>query len=210
MNEANLSVFASGVGSNLLAIHNASKDKCFPGKLKLVICNKICPAFELAKSLNYETKLISNSNMEKFEVIVHQELIKKKIDLICLAGFMRILSPKFVSKWKNKILNIHPSILPSFPGLNTHKKVLSNGLKIHGSTVHIVDKGIDTGTIIAQSAITINNLDDEKVIEEKIKKTEHYLYSRAIRNYILHFYFKKNKNSLKSLKNKYSRVLYSI
>ena len=83
-------------------------------------------------------------------------------------------------------------------------------MKIHGSTVHIVDKGIDTGTIIAQSAITINNLDDEKVIEEKIKKTEHYLYYRAIRNYILHFYFKKNKNSLKSLKNKYSRVLYSI
>ena len=115
MNKANLSVFASGVGSNLLAIHNASMDKCFPGKLQLVICNKICPAFELAKSLNYETKLISNLNIEKFEVIVHQELIKKKIDLICLAGFMRVLSPKFVSKWKNKILNIHPSILTTIP-----------------------------------------------------------------------------------------------
>ena len=123
---------------------------------------------------------------------------------------MKILSKEFVKKCANKILNIHPSILPLFPGLNTHKKVIEQGMKIHGSTVHIVDKGIDTGTIIAQSAITINNLDDEKVIEEKIKKTEHYLYSRAIRNYILHFYFKKNKNSLKSLKNKYSRVLYSI
>ena len=79
MNKANLSVFASGVGSNLLAIHNASKDKCFPGKLQLVICNKICPAFELAKSLNYDAKLISNLDKEKFEVIVHQELIKKKL-----------------------------------------------------------------------------------------------------------------------------------
>ena len=138
MNKANLSIFASGIGSNLLAIHNASMDKSFPGKLQLVICNKICPAFELAKSLNYETKLISNLDIKKFELIAHEELIKKKVDLICLAGFMRILSPKFVSKWKNKILNIHPSILPLFPGLNTHKKILSSGLKIHGSTIHIV------------------------------------------------------------------------
>ena len=85
MNKANLSVFASGAGSNLLAIHNASKDKSFPGKLQLVICNKICPAYELAKNLNYETKLIPSLDKEKFELIVHQELIKKKIDLICLA-----------------------------------------------------------------------------------------------------------------------------
>ena len=84
MNKANLSVFASGVGSNLLAIHNASMHKSFPGKLQQVICNKICPAFELAKSLNYDTKLISNLDKEKFELIVHQELIKKKIDLISL------------------------------------------------------------------------------------------------------------------------------
>ena len=155
MNKANLSIFASGAGSNLLAIHNASMDKSFPGKLQLVICNKICPAFELAKSLNYDTKLISYLDKEKFEVIVHQELIKKKIDLICLAGFMRILSPKFVSKWKNKILNIHPSILPLFPGLNTHKKILLNGIKIHGSTVHIVNEKLDSGKILGQFAFAV-------------------------------------------------------
>ena len=79
MNKANLSVFASGVGSNLLAIHDASMDKSFPGKLRLVICNKICPAFELAKSLNYETKLISGLDVKKFEQIAHKELIKKKL-----------------------------------------------------------------------------------------------------------------------------------
>ena len=110
---------------------------------------------------------------------------------------MKILSKEFVKKWANKILNIHPSILPLFPGLNTHKKVIKQGMKIHGSTVHIVDKGIDTGPIIAQSAITINNSDDEKSIQEKIKKSEHHLYSRAIKNYILNFYFKKIKNLLK-------------
>jgi len=130
--------------------------------------------------------------------------------LICLAGFMKILGKEFVKKWEKKILNIHPSILPLFPGLNTHTRVIRQGMKIHGSTVHVVDKGIDTGTIIAQSAIAIDNLDDEKSIEEKIKKSEHYLYSKAIRNYILNFYFKKNKNSLKNKKNKYSKILYSI
>ena len=82
-----------------MAIHKASMDKSFPGQLQLVICNKMCPAFELANSLNYKTKLISNLDIEKFEIIAHNELIEKKVDLICLAGFMRVLSPKFVSKW---------------------------------------------------------------------------------------------------------------
>ena len=192
MNKANLSIFASGAGSNLLAIHNASMDKSFPGKLKLVICNKICPALELAKSLNYETKLISNLSIEKFEVIVHQELIKKKIDLICLAGFMRILSPNFVSKWKNKILNIHPSILPLFPGLDTHKKILLNGLKIHGSTVHIVNEKLDSGKILGQFAFAVKSDDYDSLIQN-IKKYENLLYPEVIRKYIWTFLFKEDK-----------------
>ncbi len=200
MNKANLSVFASGLGSNLLAIHNASMDKCFPGKLQLVICNKICPAFELAKSLNYETKLISNLNIEKFEIVVHQELIKKKIDLICLAGFMRILSPKFVSKWKNKILNIHPSILPLFPGLNTHKKILFNGIKIHGSTVHIVNEKLDSGKILGQFAIPVKH-DDIVFLRDNIKKYENMFYPEVIRKYIWTFIFKKDNFTSNKLRN---------
>ena len=194
MNKANLSIFASGAGSNLLAIHNASMDRNFPGKLQLVICDKICPAFELAKSLNYETKLISNLNIEKFEVIVHEELIKKNIDLICLAGFMRILSPKFVSKWKNKILNIHPSILPLFPGLNTHKKILSSGLKIHGSTVHIVNEKLDSGKILGQFAFAVQSNDVDLLIND-IKKYENILYPEVIKKYIWTFLFKDDKLS---------------
>ena len=192
MKKANLSVFASGVGSNLLAIHNASIDKSFPGKLQLVICNKICPAFELAKSLNYDTKLISYLDKEKFEVIVHQELIKKRIDLICLAGFMKILSPNFVSKWKDKILNIHPSILPLFPGLNTHKKILLNGLKIHGSTVHIVNEKIDSGEILGQFAFAVKSNDLDFLVDN-IKKYENLLYPEVIRKYIWTFLFKEDK-----------------
>ncbi len=192
MNKANLSIFASGAGSNLLAIHDASLDKSFPGKLQLVICNKVCPAFELAKSLNYETKLISNLSIEKFELIAHQELIKKKIDLICLAGFMRILSPNFVLKWQNKILNIHPSILPMFPGLDTHKKILLNGLKIHGSTVHIVNEKLDSGKILGQFAFAVKS-DDYNSLIRNIKKYENLLYPEVIRKYIWTFLFKEDK-----------------
>ena len=192
MNKANLSIFASGAGSNLLAIHKASMKTGFPGKLQLVICNKICPAFELAKSLNYKTKLISNLDIKKFELIAQNELIQKKVDLICLAGFMRVLSPIFVSKWKNKILNIHPSILPLFPGLNTHKKVLSNGLKIHGSTVHIVNEKLDAGKILGQFAFAVKSNDLNLLIDE-IKKYENVLYPEVIKKYIWTFLFKEDK-----------------
>ena len=192
MNKANLSVFASGAGSNLMAIHKASMDKSFPGKLQLVICNKICPAFELAKSLNYKTKLISNLDIKKFEIIAHNELIETKVDLICLAGFMRILSPEFVSKWKNKILNIHPSILPLFPGLNTHKKILSSGLKVHGSTVHIVNEELDSGKILGQFAFAVKTNDLDLLIDD-IKKYENILYPEVIKKYIWTFLLKEDK-----------------
>ena len=207
MKKIKLSIFSSGVGSNLLAIHKASIKKNFPGKLNLVVCDKICPAFKLAKSLNYETKLISSIDHKKFETLVHDELIKYKIDLICLAGFMRILSPNFVSKWKNKILNIHPSILPSFPGLNTHKKVLLNGLKIHGSTVHIVNEKLDSGKILGQFAIPVIN-DDIVFLRDNIKKYENIFYPEVIRKYIWTFLFKKDK-FLKKKKIKIDNVTFS-
>ena len=192
MKKIKLSVFSSGVGSNLLAIHKATMNKNFPGKLELVICNKICPAFNLAKDLNCETKLISILDVEKFETIIHQQLIEKRIDLICLAGFMKILSPKFVSKWENKILNIHPSILPLLPGINTHKKVLSKGLKIHGSTVHIVNNKLDSGKILGQLAVPVKDA-DIKTMKDKIKKYENIFYPEVIRKYIWTFIFKKDK-----------------
>ena len=207
MNKANLSVFASGTGSNLLAIHKASMERDFPGQLQLVICNKICPAFELAKSLNYETKLISGLDVKKFEQIAHKELVKKKVDLICLAGFMRILSPKFVSKWKNKILNIHPSILPLFPGLNTHKKILSSGLKIHGSTIHIVTEKLDSGKILGQFAFAVKSKDLDLLIDE-IKKYENLLYPEVIKKYIWTFLFKEDK-FLKYKKLEVNNVVFS-
>ena len=192
MKKIKLSIFSSGVGSNLLAIHKATMDKTFPGLIELVICNKICPAYELSNNLNYETKLISSLNNKKFETLAHNELIKHEIDLICLAGFMRILSPEFVLNWKNKILNIHPSILPLFPGLHTHNRVLSKGLKIHGSTVHVVNDKLDSGKILGQLAIPVKDA-DIKTMKDRIKKYENILYPEVIRKYIWTFIFKKDK-----------------
>ena len=105
---------------------------------------------------------------------------------------MRILSPKFVSKWKNKILNIHPSILPLFPGLNTHKKILSSGLKIHGSTIHIVTEKLDSGKILGQFAFAVKSNDLDLLIDE-IKKYENLLYPEVIKKYIWTFLFKEDK-----------------
>ena len=161
----------------------------------------------MAKRLNYETKLISSLDNEKFENLVHQKLIKNKIDLICLAGFMKILSPKFVSKWENKILNIHPSILPIYPGLDTHKKVLSNGIKIHGSTVHIVNDKIDSGKILGQFAIPVTN-NDVEYLKDTIKKYENIFYPEVIKKYIWTFIFKRDKFLGKKLTNN-SKILFS-
>ena len=133
-------------------------------------------------------------DIKKFELVAQNELIEKKVDLICLAGFMRILSPKFVSKWKNKILNIHPSILPLFPGLNTHKKILSSGLKIHGSTVHIVNEKLDSGKILGQFAFAVQSNDVDLLIND-IKKYENILYPEVIKKYIWTFLFKDDKLS---------------
>ena len=120
---------------------------------------------------------------------------------------MRILSPKFVSKWKNKILNIHPSILPLFPGLNTHKKILSSGLKIHGSTVHIVNEQLDSGKILGQFAFAVRNNDLDYLINN-IKKYENLLYPEVIKKYIWTFLFKEDK-FLKEKKIHVDNVVFS-
>ena len=180
MKKIKLSVFSSGVGSNLLAIHKASIKKNFPGKLNLVVCDKICPAFKLAKSLNYETKLISSLDHKKFETLVHDELIKYKIDLICLAGFMRILSKSFIKKFNGKIINIHPSLLPKYKGLNTHRRVIENKEDYTGCTVHIVNSKLDSGKIIFQKKIKIFKKDNEKTLAQRVLLEEHKIYPKAI------------------------------
>ena len=192
MNKINISIFVSGTGTNFLAIHKASKNKKFLGKINLVICDKGCPAFYLSKSLGYNT-IVINKNCCDFENLINDHLIINNINLICLAGFMTILSSHFVKKWKGKILNIHPSILPLYPGLNTHNKVLKSGMKFHGSTVHIVDKNIDSGKIIGQFIFPIDPDSNKDDLIKKVKKNENYFYPKVINKYIWTYFKKKYK-----------------
>ena len=211
MDKINLSIFISGKGTNLQSISDACKNKSFPAKIKLVITDNDCDGYHLAKSLSYETILLNNCKTKfEFERKATKFLKSNQIDLICLAGFMKILSPSFVKNWKNRILNIHPSILPLFPGLNTHQKVILAGMKIHGSTIHIVENKLDSGPIVAQCAIPINS--DEKIylIEQKLKKYENILYVKAIEKFVKENFQSKYNKTFKKQKNKYNEVIFSF
>ena len=211
MVKINLAVFISGKGTNLKSISDACKKKSFPAKIKLVISDNDCEGYHLSKNLSYETVLLNNCKTKlELERKATKFLKSNKIDLICLAGFMKILSPSFVKNWKNRILNIHPSILPLFPGLNTHQKVISAGMKIHGSTIHIVENELDSGPIVAQCAIPINSDEKKYLIEQRLKKYENILYVKAIEKFIKLNFQSKNNKSFKKQKNKYNEVIFSI
>ena len=211
MKKTNLAIFLSGTGSNFKSISEACLKPDYPARIKIVICDRDCNGYNISKKLKYKTILIKHLNDQfAFENKVTILLKKHQIDLICLAGFMKILSSEFVKNWKNKILNIHPSILPLFPGLNTHKKVIQHGMKIHGSTVHIVDEGLDSGPIIGQCAIKVNPDDDKNKLAEKLKKYENILYVKSLEKFIKKNNITENKTSFKKAKKEYNDVIFSI
>ncbi len=179
--KSNTAIFISGRGSNLKSLIKYSKSKYSLIKIKLVVSNTIN-----AKGLNYAKKskikyYINNyKNVAVSEKQIFKQLNKFKIDLICLAGFMKILSEKFIKKFKKPILNIHPSLLPKYKGLNTHERVLKNNEKYSGATVHLVTSKLDSGKIILQKKIKVSKIDNVKILEKKILKIEHKLYPEAI------------------------------
>ena len=174
-------VFISGTGTNLKNLIKFSKKKESPISINLIISNKKkAIGLKYSKIYKIEKKIISFSEPKKSEKKILKLLVKKKINLICLAGFMKILSKNFLFKFKGKILNIHPSLLPRYKGLNTHKKALKNGDKFSGCTVHYVTENLDSGKIILQKKVKINKSDTEKTLEKKIKKEEYIIYPKAI------------------------------
>ncbi len=187
-NKINVAVFISGTGSNFknLIIHSLKKKSKF--KIALVISNN-----SLAKGLNYankfkiKKKVINYSNIINAEKEIIFELKKSKIDLICLAGFMKILSKNFVKKFIGKILNIHPSLLPKYKGLKTHQRVISNSEKYSGCTVHYVSSKLDSGKIILQKKVKIFKHDTYKRLEKRILKQEHLLYPKALKKVLSNF-----------------------
>jgi len=175
-------VFISGTGSNLKNLINFSYKKNSPISIDLVISNtKKANGLTYAKKNNIEKKIISFNNQNKSEKKIINILYLKKIKLICLAGFMKILSKKFIKKFNGKVVNIHPSLLPKYKGLNTHRRALENNDKFSGCTVHYVTSKLDSGKIILQKKIKISKLDNVSSLKRKILKKEHKLYPEAIR-----------------------------
>ncbi len=181
----NVSIFISGRGSNLLSLINYSKIKNSKIKINLIISNnKFSRGLEFAKKNKIKYHIVNYSKKNQAELKILRYLRKNKIDLICLAGFMKILSSNFIKKFKNPILNIHPSILPRYKGLNTHMKAIKNKDKFSGATVHLVTPKLDSGKIILQKKVRISKYDTEKTLAKKVLKIEHKLYPTAIEKFL--------------------------
>ena len=182
----NTAVFISGRGSNLKSLIEKSKRKNSLFKITLVISdNSKANGLIYAKTSKIKTYIINFKNKNILDNQLLRKLSNHQINLICLAGFMRILSKNFIQKFKKPILNIHPSLLPKYKGLNTHKRVIENKEKYSGSTVHIVTSKLDSGRIILQKKIKISKFDNEKTLEKKILKIEHKLYYKALKKFLL-------------------------
>ena len=180
-NKIKTSVFISGNGSNLKSIIKFSKQRKSPILIQLIITDNL-----YAKGLNYakhykiKKKIIDFKNKNLAEKKIIFELKKNKIDCVCLAGFMRILSKNFIKNFKGKILNIHPSLLPKYKGLNTHQRAINKKEKFSGCTVHFVSSKLDSGKIILQKKVRIKSNDTPKKLAKKILAQEHKLYPKAI------------------------------
>ena len=184
-----LGILISGRGSNMESILSAIKKRKIPINPAVVISDKPnAKGLAIAKKLGVQTEIIDSANYKGKRQQYDKEIIsilrKYKVTptngLVCLAGFMRIVIPYFIKKYKNKILNIHPAILPAFPGLNAQKQAIRFGVKFSGCTIHFVDEGVDTGPIILQEIVKVSNRDTEKTLSKKILSKEHQIYPKAV------------------------------
>ena len=175
-------VFISGKGSNLENLIKFSKKKNSPISVNLIISNtSYAKGLKYSRKYNIQKKIINFKNKKLAEKKVFKFLLKKNIKLICLAGFMKILSKNFIKKFKGKIINIHPSLLPKYKGLNTHKKAIENNDIFTGCSVHFVTAKIDSGKIIIQKKVKIKKNDTIDSLSKKVLKKEHLLYPAAIK-----------------------------
>ena len=185
LNIFKLAVLVSGRGSNLQAIIDSIDREELDAHLSIVISNtKDAMALKRAEKHGIKTIFIDPSNYSSSKEYDKALVLKLKefpIDLICLAGYMRILGEEIIQTFEKKIINIHPSLLPAFPGLNAQKQAINHGVKFSGCTVHFVDSGVDSGPIILQTVVPVYDNDDEKSLSKRILEQEHYLYPKAIK-----------------------------
>ena len=185
MSRVKLGILISGTGSNMAAIIAATKNRDYPAEVALVLSNRPkAKGIDTAQRAGIKTAILDHrpfgDDREGFEREVDKLLQEAQIELLVLAGFMRILSPWMVSRWSNRMINIHPSLLPKFKGLNTHARVLKAKEKQHGCTVHWVSDGVDEGKIIDQSIVKVEQNDTEATLASRVLLAEHQLYPVAI------------------------------
>ena len=176
-------IFISGRGSNMESLIRATSNKKFPAIIVLVITdNELAPGIRLAKNYKIATKILDKKkfNKSQFEAESQKALLSYKIEIICLAGFMKILSKEFISLWQNKIINIHPSYLPKNKGLNPQKQVLHEKSSFTGCTVHFVNEKVDGGKIILRKKVKILQNDDVQTLSNRILQKEHKIYPKAL------------------------------
>jgi phosphoribosylglycinamide formyltransferase 1 len=174
----------SGRGSNMASLLAAAEKPDFHAEPTLVLSNKAgAPGLSVAERAGVPTKVISHrdfASRAEYDATLDETLKEAGVDIICLAGFMRLFTEEFVTSWTGKLINIHPSLLPSFPGLNVQQKTLDAGVRVSGCTVHFVDAGTDTGPIIGQAVVPIDPNDDDASLSARILGQEHKLYPRCL------------------------------
>lgn len=178
-----LAILLSGRGSNFEAIADSIQQGRLPARIEVVVSNLAsAPGLQKARLRGLKTLVIPSRGVprEDYDRGLVYELRRLRVDLVCLAGFMRILSPLFVRSFPNRILNIHPSLLPAFPGLHPQRQALEYGVRFSGCTVHLVDEGVDSGPILLQAAVPVLESDDEASLSARILAEEHRLYPQAI------------------------------
>ena len=180
-----VAVLLSGRGSNLQALIDACRDPDFPATIVSVISNNPhAQGLARAQKAGIATTVVNHRSYESretFDAAITNDLDEARAELVCLAGFMRILTKRFVNRWRNRLLNIHPSLLPSFKGLDAQQQALDAGVKLSGCSVHFVRSGLDDGPIIAQAAVPVLDNDDVKALSTRILALEHSLYPRVVR-----------------------------
>lgn len=185
MSKRRVAILISGRGSNMESLIAAAREPDFPAEIALVLSNRPdAPGLASAKAQGVATAAVDHkiyAGREAFEASMQKMLDAHRIDFICLAGFMRLLTAGFVNHWEGRMINIHPALLPAFPGLHTHERALKEGVKLHGCSVHFVVPEMDAGPLIAQAAVSVLDDDTPETLGKRVLAQEHVIYPLALR-----------------------------
>lgn len=177
-------ILISGGGSNMAALVAAARAPGFPAEIAVVISNRPdAGGIAKARAAGVPTAVVDHkafADREAFEIAVHAELVRHDVELVCLAGFMRLLTPWFIGAWADRMINIHPALLPSYPGLHTHARAIADGVKLAGCTVHFVRQEMDVGPIVVQAAVPVLGSDTPETLAARVLAAEHRIYPLAL------------------------------